>query len=106
MADRWLRLNQLKTFYCSEPSLFRQRQELWKSVVGDTARGTAWRKECGTFDPLSCVGWRWAVDASRTQACSPSARLAHQSRAEEVSEGSVPLDLALRSLDLPEAEHH
>lgn len=56
--------------------------------------------------PAWGVWWRRAADSSRTQACSPLAKRTHQSRAREVSEGSVPLDLALGSPDLPEAERH
>ena len=46
----------------------------------------------------------------RTQTWPPWAKVTCQSRANEISlawgEGSVPLDFALGSLDLPEAEHH
>lgn len=46
----------------------------------------------------------------RTQTWPPWARLTYRSRADEVGlasgEGSVPLDLALGSTDLSEAEHH
>lgn len=60
--------------------------------------------------PVCEYGGGWVADFSEDPDMAPLARLTCQSRADEVSlawhEGSVPLNLALGSLDLPEAEYH
>lgn len=69
--------------------------------LGNRNRGTK-VANCGMSGPLSCVGvWQGNVQTlPRTQTWPSWAKVTLA-----WGEGSVPLDLALGSLDLPETEH-